>query len=85
VKAEGEGGAKAFPRCAGRVPGGAEADEGRGSVETQPVSTDTALAAGSKALKSRARSLVTGGCAQRQEGMTWPGKPGTAPRRGTIP
>lgn len=85
VKAEGGGDVKASPRCARRAPGGAEAHEGRGSVETQPVSTDTALAAGSKALKSRARSLVTGGCAQRQEGMTRPGKPGTAPQRGTIP
>ena len=85
VKVEGGGDVKAFPRCAGREPGGAQAQEGRGSVEAQPVSTDTALAAGSKALKSRARSLVTGGCVQRQEGMKRPGKPGTAPRRGTNP
>src|SRR6266404_900869 len=84
AKVMGGGGVKAFPRCLGGKPGGAEAHEGRGSVEAQPVSTDTALAAGSKALKARAWSLVKGGCAQRQEGMTWPGKPGTAPRRGTI-
>ena len=74
---------KASSRCVRGAPGGAEAHEGRGSVEAQPVSTDTALAAGSKALKSRARSLVTGGCVQRQEGMTRPGKPGTAPQRGS--
>ena len=85
MKVMGGGDVKAFPRCAGGKPGGAEAHEGRGSVEAQPVSTDTALAAGSKALKARARSLVTGGRAQRQEGMTRPGKPGTAPQRGTNP
>jgi hypothetical protein len=76
---------KAFPRCAEREPGGAEAHEGRGSVEAQPVSTDTALAAGSKALEARARMLVTGIRVQRQEGMIRPGKPGTAPQRGTNP
>jgi hypothetical protein len=85
VKVEGGGDVKAFPRCAGREPGGAEAHEGRGSVEAQPVSTDTALAAGSKALEARARSLVTGVRVQRQEGMNRLGKPGTAPRRGTNP
>jgi len=85
VKAEGGGNVKAFPRCAGRGPGGAEAHEGRGSVETQPVSTDTALAAGSKALEPRSLPLVKGGSAQRQEGMTRPGKPGTAPREGQTP
>src|SRR5205814_5225444 len=51
VKVEGGGDVKAFPRCTGRGPGGAEAHEGRGSVGTQPVSTHTALEAGSKALK----------------------------------
>jgi len=76
---------KAFPSCAEREPGGAEAHEGRGSVEAQPVSTDTALAAGSKALKVRARMLVKGVRVQRQEGMNRPGKPGTAPQRGTNP
>ena len=85
VKVEGGGDVKAFPRCAGREPGGAQAQEGRGSVEAQPVSTDTALAAGSKALKSRARSLVTGGCVQRQEGMNRPGKPGRLRGEGQTP
>ena len=33
VKAEGGGDVKAFPRCTGRAPGGAEAHEGSGSVE----------------------------------------------------
>jgi len=80
AKVEGGGNVKAFPRCAEGAPGGAEAHEGRGSVETQPVSTDTALAAGSKALKSRARSLVTGGCVQRQEGMNRPGENPARPR-----
>ncbi len=56
AKVMGGGGVKAFPRCLGGKPGGAEAHEGRGSVEAQPVSTDTALAAGSKALKARAWS-----------------------------
>src|SRR5207244_8003676 len=37
VKVEGGGDVKAFPRCAGREPGGAQAQEGRGSVEAQPV------------------------------------------------
>jgi hypothetical protein len=85
VKAVGGGDVKAFPRCAGRVPGGAEAHEGRGSVVTQPVTAGTALTAGSKALKSRSRLLVKGGRAQRQEGMTGSGKPGTAPWRGVNP
>jgi hypothetical protein len=48
VKVEGGGDVKAFPRCAGGRPGGAEAHEGRGSVEAQPVSTDTAFARGAK-------------------------------------
>ena len=56
AKVTGGGDVKAFPRCTGGKPGGAEAHEGRGSVEAQPVSTDTALAAGSKALKARAQS-----------------------------
>jgi hypothetical protein len=85
AKVEGGGSVKAFPRCAEGAPGGAEAHEGRGSVEAQPVSTDTALEAGSKALEARARSLVTGVRVQRQEGMNRPGKPGTAPQRGTNP
>ena len=76
---------KAFPRCAEGAPGGAEAHEGRGSVEAQPASTDTALAMGSKALKARAWSLVTGGCVQRQEGMNGPEKSGAAPREGQPP
>jgi len=45
-----------------------KAQEGRGSLEAQPVFIDTALAAGSKALKWRARSLVKGARAQPQEG-----------------
>jgi hypothetical protein len=69
----------------GEDPEEQKAQEGRGSVEAQPAFVGTALAAGSKALESRARSLVTGARAQRQEGMTRPGKPGTAPRRGTNP
>jgi len=28
---------------------------------------------------------TAGGSAQRHEGMTWPGKPGTAPREGQSP
>jgi len=52
VKAAGRGDARHSTLC-GESTRGAEAHEGRGSVETQPVSTDTALAAGSKALKSR--------------------------------
>jgi len=85
VKVEGGRGRESVPTLRGERTRRSEAQEGRGSVEAQPVSTDTALAAGSKALKSRARSLVTGGRVQRQEGMNRPGKPGTAPRRGTNP
>ena len=50
----------------GEDPEEQEAQEGRGSMEAQPAFVGTALAAGSKALKSRARSLVTGARAQRQ-------------------
>src|SRR2546430_10167888 len=39
VKVEGGGDVKAFPRCAGREPGGAQAQEGRGSVEADRKST----------------------------------------------
>ena len=69
----------------GEHPEEQEAHEGRGSIGTQSVPDGTALEAGSKALKVGAHSLVAGGCAQHQEGMTRPGKPGTAPQRGTNP
>ena len=73
AKVTGGGDVKAFPRCTGGKPGGAEAHEGRGSVEAQPVSTDTALATGSKALKASAGFEARGqpwaaDDAQRHEG-----------------
>jgi hypothetical protein len=58
VKVVGGGNAKAFPRCEEREPGGGEAHEGRGSAGALTGSFDTALSAGSKALKSRAISLA---------------------------
>jgi len=73
MKAVGGEGVKAFSRCAERKPGGGEAQEGRGSDEALTGFTDTALAVGSKALKSRARRLVTGRRVQRHEGMRRPG------------
>jgi hypothetical protein len=57
VKVAGGGNAKAFPRCVAGVPGGGEAQEGRGSAGALTGSADTALSAGSKALKPRVESL----------------------------
>jgi len=61
MKAAGGGGLKGFLRCAEGVPGGGEAQEGRGSEGTLTGFVDTALNVGSKALKSRAGLLVKGG------------------------
>jgi len=58
VKVVGGGNAKALPRCEEREPGGGEAQEGRGSAGALTGSVETALSAGSKALKSRAGSLA---------------------------
>ena len=49
---------KAFPWCGEGVPGGGEAQEGRGSIGALTGCVGTALAAGSKALKSRAGLLA---------------------------
>ena len=89
MKVVGGGNAKALPRCEEREPGGGEAQEGRGSAGALTGSVETALSAGSKALKSGAGSLarVTPQALllERQEGMTRPAKAGTAPREETNP
>lgn len=89
VKVAGGGNAKAVPRCEEGEPGGGKAQEGRGSAGALTGSVDTALPAGSKALKSGAESLarVTPQALllERQEGMNRPAKAGTAPRGGTNP
>ena len=51
-KVAGGGGVKALPRCEEGRPGGGEAQEGRGSTGALTGSVDTALSAGSKALKT---------------------------------
>jgi len=51
---------KALLRCGERKPGGGEAQEGRGSIEALTGLVDTALSAGSKALKSRAEHAGAG-------------------------
>ena len=58
MKVVGGGNAKAFPRCGEGGPGGGEAQEGRGSAGALTGSVDTALSAGSKALKSTMGSLA---------------------------
>jgi len=57
-KVTGGGGVKALPRCEEGKPGGGEAQEGRGSNGALTGFVDTALSAGSKALKTEMESLA---------------------------
>jgi len=58
AKVVGGGDVKAFPRCGEGRPGGGEAQEGRGSNGALTGFVDTALFAGSKALKTGMGSLA---------------------------
>jgi len=80
---------KAFSRCVEREPGGGEAQEGRGSVGALTGSGRHRTLRGEQGPEGEGgfagAGHTAGGFVQRHEGMNRPGKPGTAPRRGTNP
>ena len=89
VKVAGGGDPKWFPSCGERAPGGGEAHEGRGSRRGLTASPRHRTHRGEQGPEGEGVGAGAGQTAgegvQRHEGMTRPGKPGTAPRRGTIP